>query len=308
MWPWGRATTETTAATEMSAASTRLDLMKVIDGMELVGKVNTSDEILRAQIAQAIRRGHPQLRGQPLMPDRVCLIGSGPSLEATLPELVALVREGARIVTVNGAYQWALAHNLVPSCQVVMDARASNARFVEPALPKCQYLIASTCHMDVWDAVAGRPYVWIWHPVSPDDPAAEILNTYYQRQWQPVGGGTTVITRALFALRILGYVQFELFGVDSCWLDGQHHAFPQAENAADKQYTVRVAPSGHPELGREFACTGWHLAQLQDFLRIIRVNGDAFLIHVHGDGLLAYTLQVNADLADAEITEQKAGA
>lgn len=280
-----------------------LDILKVIEGIELSGKVNTDTETLTAQVASAIKRGAQQVRGQPTKPDHICLVGSGPSLNDTLPELLELLRAGARLVTVNGSYGWALAHNLVPSAHLVMDARASNARFVDPAIPRCQYLIASTCHPDLWDRLEGRPNVWMWHPVTKTDPAGALLDRYYLGQWQPVGGGTTIITRALFVLRILGYLRFDLFGVDSCWLGGAHHAFAQPENAGDKKYRVTVAPTGHPGLARTFLCSGWHLAQLQDVLRILRVNGDMALMAWHGDGLIAHALKVNANLADAEIRE-----
>jgi len=293
--------------TTASAPETKLDILKVIEGIELSGKVNTDEDVLAAQVRSAVRRGHVQVRGQPTKGDRVCLVGSGPSLTDTLPELIELLREGAKLVTVNGSYAWALAHNLLPSAHFVMDARASNARFVDPPIPRCHYLIASTCHPDLWDRVAGRPNVWMWHPVNKTEAAGQFLDRYFLGQWQPVGGGTTIITRALYVLRILGYLRFDLFGVDSCWLHDEHHAFPQPENAGDKQYRVTVAPTGHPGLARTFRCSGWHLAQLQDILRILRVNGDMALMAFHGDGLIAHALKVHADLADAEIRETTGG-
>lgn len=281
------------------------DILRVIEGLELPeGQVNTDDQTIRANIRQAMRRGHPQIRRQALQRDRICLVGGGPSLDDTLPELRDLIFEGAKLVTVNGAYQWAIGHNLEPKTQIVMDARASNARFVDPPLPRCNYVLSSTCHPDVWDRVEGREKVWIWHPVQRTDVLAAELDDYYLKAWEWVSGGTTVITRALFVLRLLGFTRFDIFGVDSCWLAGRHHAYPQPENEHDPCYRVTVAPTGYDEMARAFQCSGWHLKQIEDLLRIIRVNGDHFLLNVHGDGLLAYVLRTNAAALDTTITKE----
>jgi hypothetical protein len=255
------------------------------------GCVNTDDETLLAHVRQNIRLGLPQVKGQGVQPDHIALVGSGPSLPSTERELVDLLHSGAKLVTMNGAYHWALQHNLRPSAQI---ARATNARFLEPAVPHCRYLLASQCHPDTFAAAAGRD-TWIFHAAGPESALKEILDAYYLGHWHGVAGGTTVATRALALLRMLGWLRFDLFGVDSCWMDGAHHALPQPENADDKQIHVRVAPEGAgPEAARVFTCAPWHLKQFEDFLQLIRVNGQHFLLHVHGDGLIAFMLRSSA--------------
>jgi hypothetical protein len=97
-------------------------------------------------------------------------------------------------------------------------------------------------------------------------------------------------------LRAIGFLRFDVFGCDSCVMDGKHHAYVQPENDADKIYPFKVHPTGHPELTRTFWCAPWHVAQLQDWLQTIRINGDHFLVNVHGDGLLAYAMRSSAEL------------
>jgi len=123
------------------------------------GRMNTDESTVLANIASSIRRGHPQWRGGPLRPDRICLVGSGPSLKDTEAELRQAVWEGAVLVTLNGAYHWCIERGLRPQTQNVMDARTSNARFLEPAVPKCNYVLASQCDPAVWDAVEDREHV-----------------------------------------------------------------------------------------------------------------------------------------------------
>jgi hypothetical protein len=272
------------------------DALKVVDFANFSlgdGHVNTDDATILQHIAHNIRLGHPQVKQQGMQPDRVCLVGSGPSLNDTADELRELVFAGAKLVTMNGAYQWCVERNLRPSAQIVLDARATNARFLEPAVPNCRYLLASQCHPDVFAAAAGRD-VWIFHAAGPDAACKDLLDAYYLKAWHGVVGGTTVFTRALAMLRMLGFLRFDVFGVDSCWLGDAHHALPQPENEQDKRYQIRVAATGDDE-GRVFTCAPWHAKQCEDFLQMVRVNGHQFLLNVHGDGLLAYAMRTSAD-------------
>lgn len=269
--------------------------LKVFEGIEIHGKVNTTDDVILSNVKHAIRLGHPQIRPFAPKSERVVLLGGGPSLAESEAAIRDLVFEGANLVTVNGAYRWAIDHNFRPQTQIVMDARSTNARFVDPAVPRCRYVLASQCHPETWAAVKGRPDVWIFHAATGSDgELTAALDTYYLGQWFGVGGGTTVVTRAISLLRSVGYLRFDLFGVDSCWLNGAHHAYEQSENAKDRAMTFRVHPTGHPELEREFTCSPWHVQQLMDLTQMIRINGDHFMLNVHGDGLLAYALRSSA--------------
>lgn len=272
------------------------DKLKVLEGIELLGEINTADDVLKEQVAAAIRRGHPQVWPTQLQPHRVALVGGGPSLASTLPELRELVFEGAMLVTVNGAYQWCLERNLKPNAQVVIDARPENARFVEPDVPGCRYYLASQCHARTWDAVHGRKYVGIFHATDPEGALKEMLDEYYLGCWTGISGGTTVASRALALLRTLGYLRFDLFGVDSCWLGDDHHAYAQPENERDRKrrFTLRVSPTADDTMWREFVVSPWHVKQFEDFLQFIRVNGQHVLLNVHGDGLLAYALRAGS--------------
>lgn len=271
--------------------------LRVLEGVDLShGQMNVPDETVLANVRAAIRRPYPQIRPHPLRRERVVLVGGGPSLADTEGELLELVRDGAKLVTVNGAYHWCLARNILPRTQIVLDARPSNARFLDPVLPDCNYVLASQCAPETWDAVAGRPHVWMFHAAVGEGPIKALLDAHYLGRWYGVGGGVTVATRAIAVLRALGYLRFDLFGIDSCFLHGQHHAFAQAENEAEQAIPFVAAPSDRPALARTFVCAPWHVKQLEDLLQMIRVNGDHFWLNIHGDGLLAFALQSNAEV------------
>lgn len=265
-----------------------------ITNAKLDGRVNTSNDDLLANIAFAIRQGHPQARPEPLKQDRVVIVGSGTSLSKTEDELRQLVFEGARIVTLNGAYHWCRERNIKPWMQVVMDARSSNARFLTPETPGCSYWLASQCHPESWKAVEGYEKVRIFHAANPDGFEKPMLDAYYGGHWAGVMGGTSVGSRVIGLMRMLGFLRFDLFGIDSCWMDGSHHAFPQAENDRDKPITIRVRSADAGDEGREFLCSPWHIKQFEDFLMFIRSAGHLFMLNVHGDGLIAYAISRNA--------------
>jgi hypothetical protein len=277
----------------------KAELPSIIDYVDPVvahkmanGKMNTEHDQILKNIASAIRRGHPQMRTGPMNGERICLVGSGPSLAETEHELRELLWDGAILVTLNGAYHWCQERNLKPQTQIVMDARPSNARFVTPPVPRCNYVLASQCDPAVWDAVAGYPHVWIWHPVvKAEGASADLLDEYYAGNWLAVGGGTSVATRAIHLLRMAGYVRFDLFGIDCCWQGDVHHAMPQPENAHEVASTVRMSIRG-VEGEREFRVSPWQSKQFEDFLTIMHVNGAHFQLNVHGDGMLAHALRV----------------
>jgi hypothetical protein len=273
------------------------EALKVIEGVEFHGKVNVVDEVLLANVRSAIRRPYPQIRPGQLHYDRAVIVGGGPSLESTKDELLDLLKEGAALVTVNGSYHWCLENNLIPKTQMVMDARPSNARFLKPYLPNCRYVLASQCAPETWDAVEGYQNVWMFHAVNESEgPFKELLDKHYLGNWYGVGGGITVVTRAISLLRATGCVRFDLFGVDCCFLDGKHHAYEQPENERDRAFTFKVSPVGHPELEQKFRCAPWHAKQFECFLQMIRVNGHHYQLNVHGNGLLASALAMSADL------------
>lgn len=284
-----------------------MSLPPVIEGIELSGQVNVAPEIIAAQVRHAIRQGHPQLRKQPPCADLVALLGSGPSLNQTLDELLDVLHRGAKLVTCNGAYHWALERHLQPKTQVVLDARASTARFLEPAVPGCNYLIASQCHPDVWDVVKDRERVYIFHATTRgENDLSAILDRFYDGRWESVPGGVTVVTRALMALRLMGYLRYEIFGLDSCFLDGAHHALDQPENASERGYEIVVAPTDRPDLRRAFRCAPWHVQQFSDVLQMIK-HGPQWLLNVHGDGLIAHAMRVQAREDDVTVEEVSHG-
>lgn len=262
---------------------------------------NVSDDVILSQVAYNIRRRLPQAFTHQDNNDTVALVCGGPSLRHTEQELVEAYWGGCKVVAVNGAYQWCIDRNIRPSCMIMLDARQFNARFVQTPVPGCRYLLAAQCHPDTFDLCAGRG-VTLWHCLSGGEPELDLLKKYYFNRLNPVTQGTTVAIRAIQLMRMLGFKSFEIFGLDSCWLDDDHHAYAQSENEADKQFTTWLRPEGREDLWCSFTCAPWHMRQAHDFQNLVGSEGDKFRLNVHGNGLIAAILKISAELGSTPIT------
>jgi hypothetical protein len=251
------------------------------------------------QVAANIRRGLPQV--MPYHPnDQTCLlVAGGPSLKTTEKELVEAFWKGGKVVAVNGAFQWCIDRNIRPSAVVLMDARQFNARFVETPVPDCQYLLSSQCHPDAFELCRGRN-VLLWHALSAAEKEVEMLDEFYFKRHHPITLGTTVTLRAISLLRMLGFQQFEIFGLDSCYMGEEHHAYEQAENDKELVCPVWLRPQGRDDLAKRFICSIWMAKQATDLLELVKERGELFELNVHGDGLIATMIRTGAQLETEE--------
>jgi len=262
---------------------------------------NVSDEIILAQVAANIRRQLPQVYGHQTNNDTVALVCGGPSLKTTEKELVELQWAGAKVVAVNGAYQWCIDHNIRPSAMVMLDARQFNARFVKTPIAGCRYLLAAQCHADAFEYCKDRD-VMIWHCCSAGQPEADLLSEYYFKRLNPITLGTTVAIRAIQLMRLLGFRSFDIFGLDSCWMDQEHHSYVQSENDKDKRFVTWLRPEGREDLWCHFTCAPWHMRQAHDFQNLVGEQGNNFRLNVRGNGLIAAILRISAELGSTPIT------
>jgi len=215
-------------------------------------------------------------------------------------ELVQAVWSGGKVVAVNGAYQWCIDHNIKPSAMVMLDARAFNKRFLETPVPGCRYLLASQCHPDTFEMCKDRE-VTIWHACSAGEPELEMINKYYFNKTHPITLGTTVGVRTISLMRMLGFIEQDIFGLDSCWLDNSHHSYEQPENS-DLRIPMWIRPKAkegdtlRDDKAQRFECAPWHMQQALDFMRVIRERGDHFQLNVRGPGLIATIMRTGAEI------------
>ena len=261
-----------------------------VDGQAIVdvGVLNVSAERIQQNVACNVSQGWQQVEPYETNDDEVLILGGGPSLSDFAQEIREKRTQGAKLITLNGAYNWCLDHGITPSAQVVVDAREFNARFTHPVVDDCKYLIASQVDPEV---LAGLPKerTFLWHTSA--DQIQDVLSETY-KVWYPIPGGSTVLLRAIPLLRMLGFHKFHIYGCDSCLIEDSHHAFSQPENDGGMVIPTEVG-------GRIFRCYPWMIAQGQEFLTLVRLLGNEFDMEVHGDGMLAWMLKHAAAMDEA---------
>lgn len=286
----------------MTAAALKIDPAldpARVKEIEFSGKVNTPEEVILEQVAHNIRRGLPQARPYQPNEQTAIIVAGGPSLEQTEEELVKAAWAGGKVVAVNGAYQWCLDHKIRPSAFVMLDAREFNARFLEAPVDGCHYMLAAQCHPRAFELAKGR-LVTIWHGLSACEKEQALLDEFYFKRYHPVTLGTTVALRAISLLRMLGFLRFEAFGLDSCWLDGSHHAYAQPENNRERIMSVWLRPRGRDDKAQRFLCSNWQAKQAEDFLELTKERGGLFDLNVHGPGLIATMIRTGATIERGE--------
>jgi hypothetical protein len=256
--------------------------------------VNTPNEELLKNIETNIRRQLPQCQPYPVQDDvEVVVVGGGPSMADHIDKIKELVGKGFKLVAVNGSFDYLLDHGLKPSLMIMLDARKFNKRFLDRAeeAPGCKFLLAAQCHPATFDTLEEkgiRPF--IFHTGGKDG-EEKVLKRWYLsgpgRNYHVILGGSTVILRGIWLLRVLGFTQQHIFGFDSCLIDDKHHSYTQEEN--DGQEIQRVVCAG-----REFKCQAWMLSQADDFMHLVKSLGDKFELEVYGDGLINWIIQQGA--------------
>lgn len=235
-------------------------------------------EVMAGHVKANLACGYEEAQPYKVQPEtEVAILAGGPSL--TLFD-----RPDLPIITVNGAYNWALERGYKPKAQIIVDPREWNKRFTQPVIPGCKYLIASQCHPEVAKSVP-KDQVWLWHS---GDIAAPVMRELERKEWMAIFGGSTVMLRGLPLLSMLGLRKFHIYGFDSCLYGAQHHAYAQPENDLEKVVELDVG-------GKKFHCHTWMAAQAQEFIDLVKhMLPDDVEMHVYGDGLIAHILRTGA--------------
>ena len=251
----------------------------IVGGMtraELDNVCNIEIRALNENILSAAKRDLPWFDFNYKKHDKqAVIVGGGPSLKNHLEDIRWRKSQGHTIFSTNGTHDYLIANDIYPDYLVLLDARKENVSFVKRPMGGVKYLVASQCDPAIFDALKGYD-VTVFHNSTPN---AEVLLRGYDKPTHLLGGGTTVVLKTMVISELMGYQIIHLYGVDSCYLNGEHHSYPQAQNDGERIVDVLYED-------RMFKCAGWMAQQGQDFIEFAQ----RFLgtLTVAGDGLLAY--------------------
>lgn len=256
-------------------------------GLTIHAKLNRPKAEIQENIRINCQRNLPQIWPHKEQDTVLAIVGGGPSLTDTLDELREAKERGCKVVALAGTAKYLVDHGITPNAHVLLDSRIGGIDFVTDT--DCTYFVASQVDPRVFDALEGRK-VYIYHAINHIDDHTIIKD--YVDAWVPVQGGNTIGLRALRLFQILGYYRFELFGYDSCNLDGRHHAYKQP--AADDLQTTMMECNG-----KKFCVTAYQLQQSMEFMKMVKVFGQEWEIVSHGDGLISHMIRSTAHGGDS---------
>jgi hypothetical protein len=243
--------------------------------------LNNDIATIRANVAINKARGDVapvtsvEPHGRPLI---IC--AGGPSLADSLPSIqLERTKTGADLWALNGVHDYMIDRGIVPSHMVMLDSRlACVDAFLRYPIMSCEYLIATQC----------------------DPFAFQRLNHYRMRRWTGwywgveddviIGGGATVGLKSIALAATMGYRHIRLYGYDSSYRDGEHHAYPQPLNANDLRVDVVL-------YGRKFTCARWMAKQVVEFLAMSAVLTREWGCTIEiapSDGLLPFAASIAA--------------
>jgi uncharacterized Rossmann fold enzyme len=247
------------------------DVWKITDHT-LFFSMNVKEEQVRQNIRHALSKPRwIEMRDGTQFP--ALIVGGGPSLEGDLWRIRGWQLSGGVVFATNNTVQYLQEQGIRADAHVMHDARPQNAEFVPTANIPCYY--ASQCHPDVLDAAGDR--LICWHPHS-----ETCLDEIGENATGPtmLAGGSTVGLNALALAYVLGHRQMLLFGFDSSYEEGEHHAYSQALNDGELILEVKAH-------GETFRCAPWMIQQCEQFLGLVnQLTALGCEITVYGRGLI----------------------
>ena len=259
---------------------------------------NVAAEKIKENIRSACKRDVPWLSEAPQHSSHAVIVGGAPSLKGQLKQLKNWQELGAHVFATNNTLGFLIENGIHPDFQVIVDAREENRSFIWPGGPRDTVFLASQCHPSTWDdALMSLADVTLFHCHS-----AELEGTVENPEKKEeclVACGSTVGLSTMGIAYALGYRTLHLFGMDSSYEDGAHHAYEQKSNDGE------IVLDAHC-YGRNFKAAPWMVHQANQFQELARILASSdCTITVHGTGLLPWVaLQTQfANQPDTEMVE-----
>lgn len=238
--------------------------------LELVG--NTEGNIIKANIERAEAMPNARWLSASNPHGGVAVIcAGGPSLKDEVASIAAHANNGGKIFACNAVPRLLNAFGIKTDFHVILDARPQNAAFVSDA---ASCLFASQCDQETLKLAEDR--LTLWHPAFPG--VLDIVGAGKERAY--IGGGTTSGMKAATLAWAMGYRTIHLYGFDSCYRDGKHHAYAQTLNDNEQVLDAEFN-------GKSYRCSPWMIQQAEDFETFApQLMDHGVELHVHGSGLI----------------------
>lgn len=199
--------------------TTKFALRSAIEGEERLQRMR---ENMRRQVGR--------LTPQPARPGTLAIVGYGPSLRASWPEIST-----QHVCTTSGAHDFLIARGITPTWHVEFDPRPHKAEMLNRPLLDTTYCLASTCNKNLFDKLTFHK-VLLWHAMG-SEPSEDCEAVCQEESDDGIllVGGSNAGLRALSVGYTLGFRRFDLFGLDCSYADdgatwaGEHTGKPHSK-------------------------------------------------------------------------------
>jgi uncharacterized Rossmann fold enzyme len=227
----------------------------------------TRHQQMSTAMAKAKENGWPMMKRIPAHEKAISLVCYGPSLKKTWRFIPR------PIMTVSGAHDFLIERGVIPDFHVDCDPREHKARMLKYPHKDVKYLMASVCHPTFWDKLQGHD-LKLWH--LHNGPETDEWLKENDPTTAPLGGGTTVGSRAFQVASLLGYERFHIFGMDCSYEDDKRrHA---GEHLGKDQRAIEVICGN-----RNFTSSPQMVEAARETL--VMIQNYEIWMYFHGDGL-----------------------
>lgn len=219
---------------------------------------------------------------------RCVIVGAGPSVEGYVDQIRDFKEEHEfnTVMTLNGAHDWLIKQGVKPRIHVIFEPDLEDVRDALGGDPQegIAYYVASQSSLTVFDQLKGYHRV-LWHPEQAPQGYQEAIAQYFPGEFM-VAGGYATFFRTISIAVILGYRDFELFGVDSSF-DASSHLNGYAIANCEQKFDVWGVDPRTNRL-KKFVTQGGLAFQANEFINFCKANHPNLRVRIHGDGLLRY--------------------
>lgn len=225
--------------------------------------------------------GLPEVFIEKAHPTKALIVGSSPSLPSQFETIKKLQAEGAKIFAINDAMTYLIDRGVIPDCCVVFEICDDSSVVLKAIHPEITYYVCSMCHPTTFDKLRSNKVV-VWHLES--DEGAHRKEQQAFKSPFVIGGGTYTFTRTIPVAIVLGYRDFEIFGVDlSHPKDSPSHYFGEVSYNGNPIEVMAEATTGESVV---YTTRAHWARQADEFRRFCLNHHYMFKCKVHGEGML----------------------
>jgi hypothetical protein len=221
---------------------------------------------------------------------KAIIVGGGPSIADQLDKIKEFAADkNNAIFALNWAHTWLIKNGILPTACVMFEIDVDPCQIIDNTHPDVTYYVCTHCHPLTLDGLKDRKVV-LWHS-PPNSPGEKIaLDELFPGDLN-LGGGIATFLRSMSIALVLGYRQFELFGVDSSFPDDYPSThiigYPTITSPKADGIFIYAKDDKSGEV-RRFKTVGYLAYQVEEFIKYLKVNHMLFRLKVHGDTLLAF--------------------